>query len=77
MEEELGKMKIEVIEVTPAVALEMLDKNKGNRSISDAKVRQYVRDIALGIIAWNRWNEGKESKLLRFGKGMLPMPKAV
>lgn len=30
--------------------------------------------IAIGIIAWNRWLTGKDSKLLRFGKSGLPMP---
>lgn len=33
--------------------------------------------IAIGLIAWNRWNTGKETKLLRYGKTMLPMTKVI
>lgn len=45
--------KVEIVELTPALATALLSRNEGNRNIVANTVEQYARDIRHGYFAFN------------------------
>lgn len=56
--------RMEVIVITPAIALQFLEHNRGNRSLNKKRVANYAREIAAGAWMMN----GENIKFARSGR---------